>query len=286
MEEEEGSIHKLQDDVPTVNFLDELQLILFGLISFKVLVQFIEIFSIFFDFVQISFWSRLCHLALWTLISFSSNTNIACREILVTKSSSQPSSPISSSQPQFPGQVFSSHSTSPPSPNFNVNYNFIPNFESQNQLSINGKFQNSQFVSMAEFYPQSIRQSILDELSADFGSEFWKHVFITHAKIGDGYKGEKSQLYLSLSQIQKAAKSVVNCPNLIVKSGKADFILVGNFSKVIGLRRWLGVESNCWSLSVVYRNSQTRTIIPITNQFTIPNPNPKWFEFECQLVHS
>ena len=36
MEEEEGSIHKLQDDVPTVNFLDELQLILFGLISFKV----------------------------------------------------------------------------------------------------------------------------------------------------------------------------------------------------------------------------------------------------------
>ena len=200
-----------------------------------------------------------------------SNPSIASREVLVTKSSSQPSSPVSSSQPQFPGQV---SSRQPSSPNFNVCYNYIPNFESPNQLSINGKFQNSQSVSMAEFYPQSIRKLIVKELSADFGSEFWKHVSTTHAKFGDGYKGEKSQFFLSLSQLQEAALSVVNYPNLIVKSGVADFILVGNFSKVVG-RRWSGVESDCWSLSVVYRDSQTRTIIPIMNQFRIPNPNYK-----------
>ena len=200
--------------------------------------------------------------------SLCSDIPVCAREVLVKKSSSQPSSPVSSSQPpQFPGQFSSHYVVAPPSPRFDV---CVEICKSPNELLIDGKSQD--LISISEFYCESLKSKLLEQLSVGFESNLWRHVSKNHIKIVPTGGDQKSQFKLSLPEVQATSKSVVKHPNLIVKCDKADFVLVGNFSKVIGQRHWSGVTSDCWCLSIVVRDLRIITIIPIINQFTIPHP--------------
>ena len=201
--------------------------------------------------------------------------------MLVKKSSSQPSSPAATessqtSPSQFPFTFPSQPVRVPSSPCFTTEVILHPNSEFIDQLTIDGKIFNSPNVSYAEFYPITLRNLLSTQVQSEsFLSGPMKHTLSGHGKtFGEGKKGKsKSQFSISTSQIQTAAKSVINHPNLVVRCGQADFFLIGNFSRPIGNDHSMsGVELRCWSLCVVVRNSQVVSIIPLTCQHKYPNP--------------